>query len=594
LLRISPNEIITQCGFPHSADGATVTAIAIAEPSNSAKPAWRWIGLLSLLFAASLIAATVYGFVYEREAKNLVEEAQVAAQLQAEVLKSELEKQRSVPAILAMDTDLIESVHNPSLQHSLAISKKLELVRRDTRGAVIYVIDKNGRTLSASNYAAPDSFVGQNFSFRRYFSEALKHGDAEQFALGSVSKRPGLYFAHRIEKGTGPSGVVVVKLEFDEIETSWRRASTRTFVTDSSHQILLTSVPKLRFQKLPLVAPDQIVTSLPAPIPGWILTVYSSRKDAIQSARSATLIAILVEILLAVLLLWLSRRRKHIAERATAEASYRVRLEQDVARRTQELRAVNDLLSKEIAERQQAERRLNILQADLVQANKLAQLGQITAGVAHEINQPLGAIRILADNCLALLGKKDSKASTLIGNNLDTIVRLNERIGHITRELRAFSRKGNRETGPISLKDALNSAILLNQSRLRENKVKLIRDPFDPKTQVIGGRIRLEQVLVNLLQNAFEALEDSPRPQIRISVVVEGDWVLVRIIDNGPGLPPEVANALFTPFTTTKENGLGLGLVIAHDIVRDLGGELTAESTENGTTFTVKLKKVQP
>lgn len=570
-----------------------MTAIAIAESSLPAKPAWRWVGLLSLLFAASLIAATVYGFVYEREAATLVEEAHVAAQLQAEALKSELEKQRSIPVILAMDADLIDSVRNPSFRHSLDISKKLDRISHDSRGTtVIYVIDEHGRTLSASNYAEADTFVDQNFGFRRYFSEALKRGNAEQFALGAVSKRPGLFFAHRIENGVGPSGVVVVKVEFDELEASWSGASTRTFVTDSSHQILLTSVPKLRFQKLPAASPDQIVTSLPAPIPGWTLTVYSSRKDAIRSARDATLIAILVETLFAVLLLWLSRRRRHIAERATAEARYRVRLEQDVARRTEELRAVNDLLSKEISERQQAEGRLNILQADLVQANKLAQLGQITAGVAHEINQPLGAIRILADNCLALLGKRDGKASTLISNNLDTIVRLNERIGHITRELRAFSRKGNRETGPISLKDALDSAILLNQSRLRENKVKLIRDPFDPNTQVIGGRIRLEQVLVNLLQNAFEALENSSRPQIRISIVVEGDWVLIHVIDNGPGLPPKIANSLFTPFTTTKENGLGLGLVIAHDIVRDLGGELMAESTKGGTTFTVKLKKV--
>lgn len=569
-----------------------MTAIAIDESSISTRPIWRWFALVLLLFAASLIALTVYGVVYEREAKILVSEAKVEAQLQAAVLKSELEKQRSVPAILAMDTDLIESVRNPSPQHSFIISKKMETLRHATRGAVIYVIDERGRTLSASNYAAPDSFVGQNFSFRQYFSEALKRGEAEQFALGSVSKHPGLYFSHRVGDGAGPSGVVVVKVEFDEIEASWRGASTKTFVTNSADQILLTSVPDQRFHKLPPPPAGGIVTSLPASIPGWTLTLYSSRVDALKSARASALIAVLVEILLSISLLWLSRRRKHIAERATAEARYRVRLEQDVARRTQELSAVNDLLSKEISERQQAEGRLNELQADLVQANKLAQLGQITAGVAHEINQPLGAIRILADNCIAMLGRKDSKAPTLISNNLENIVRLNERIGHITRELRAFSRKGNRETGPISLREALNSAILLNQSRLRENRVKLIRDPFDPKLQVIGGRIRLEQVLVNLLQNAFEALESSSRPQIRISVIVEADWVLVRIIDNGPGLPPDVAKALFTPFTTTKENGLGLGLVIAHDIVRDLGGEMDVESSKAGATFTVKLKKV--
>lgn len=571
-----------------------MTTIAIEEAPAPARSAWKWFALVSLFFTASLIALIVYGVVYNREMKLLVSEAKVEAQLQAAVLKSELEKQRSVPAILAMDTDLIESVRNPSPQHSFIISKKLEALRHATRGAVIYVINEYGRTLSASNYADPDTFVGQNFGFRQYFSRALRRGEAEQFALGSVSNHPGFYFSHRIEDGAGPSGVVVVKVEFDEMEASWRGTSKETFVTNSNRQILLTSDPYRRFQQLPQPLPGRIVTSLPASIPGWTLNFYSPLKDALNSARAAALITVLVEMLLAISLFWLSRRRKHIAERANAEARYRVRLEQDVARRTQELSAVNNLLSKEISERQQAEGRLNALQADLVQANKLTQLGQITAGVAHEINQPLGAMRILADNCIALLGKKDGQALNLIGNNLDNIVRLNERIGHITRELRAFSRKGNRETGPISLKESLNSAILLNHSRLRENRVKLVRDPFDPKLQVIGGRIRLEQVFVNLLQNAFEALESSPRPQIRISVIVEADWVFVRIADNGPGLPPDIANALFTPFTTTKENGLGLGLVIAHDIVRELGGELNVGSSESGATFIVKLKKVQP
>ena len=199
-----------------------MTAIAMDESSTSAKPAWRWIALLLLLLAASLIALTVYGVVYERETKILVSEAKVEAQLQAAVLKSELEKQRSVPVILAMDTDLVESVRSPSLQHSLLISKKLETLRHATTGAVIYVIDEHGRTLSASNYAKPDTFVGQNFGFRQYFSEALKRGEAEQFAMGSVSKHPGLYFSHRIGDSAGSSGVVVVKVEFDEIEASWR------------------------------------------------------------------------------------------------------------------------------------------------------------------------------------------------------------------------------------------------------------------------------------------------------------------------------------------------------------------------------------
>jgi two-component system C4-dicarboxylate transport sensor histidine kinase DctB len=252
-----------------------------------------------------------------------------------------------------------------------------------------------------------------------------------------------------------------------------------------------------------------------------------------------------------------------------------------VAARTAELRS-------EIHERQQAERRLNVLQADLVQANKLAQLGQITAGVAHEINQPLATIRVLAENSLAVGAAKPA----LVSDNLGNIVRMSERIGHITGELRAFSRKASFDPEPVSLKETLDSSVLLNRSRLRDNKVRLVRDPIDAKLRVMAGRVRLEQVLVNLLQNAFEALEDTPGAEVRLSVTFDDDWVWLRVADNGPGLKPEVLAQLFTPFVTTKEKGLGLGLVIAHDILRDFGGELLAESSDKGAVFTLKLRKV--
>jgi two-component system C4-dicarboxylate transport sensor histidine kinase DctB len=171
-------------------------------------------------------------------------------------------------------------------------------------------------------------------------------------------------------------------------------------------------------------------------------------------------------------------------------------------------------------------------------------------------------------------------------------VRLNERIGHITGELRAFSRKSARGKEPVSLKDALNSAMLLNRARSRENRIRVVQDDFASQIKVIGGRIRLEQVFVNLLQNAFEALEHTPDPIVRITTTVDGDWVWVRISDNGPGLAPEVVDHLFSPFVTTKENGLGLGLVIAHDILRDFGGDLTAHNGSVGAVFELKLRKV--
>ena len=143
------------------------------------------------------------------------------------------------------------------------------------------------------------------------------------------------------------------------------------------------------------------------------------------------------------------------------------------------------------------------------------------------------------------------------------------------------------------MKAALDASIMLNRSRLRDNRVRLILEPIDPKLQIVGRRVRLEQVVVILLQNANEALESTTDPEVRITATADHDWVWLRISDNGPGLNSEVMAQLFTPFVTTKEKGLGLGLVIAHDILRDFGGELTAENATSGAVFTLKLRKVE-
>lgn len=564
------------------------------EPAAAPRPAWRLPAAAALVALGALSLLVIYSLTYQRAVSGLTREAQATAQLQVAVLESELDKQRSTPVILADDSDVIRAVSAPSPERSLAISRKLERLQREIRSAAIYLIDAKGVTLSASNYALPVSFVGSDYRFRAYFSDALATGQAEQFALGTVSHRPGLYIAHRVEAGGRVLGVVVVKVEFDAIEQAWARAGARTIVTDRAGHILLTSVPALRFHAGPRVASSEILTSVAAPAPGWRLHFVTSRLDADRAARAATLMAAMGEALLLTLVAWLRRRRRQVAERAAAETRYREKLERNVALRTQELTDANARLSAEIHERQEAERRLNVLQADLVQANKLAQLGQITAGVAHEINQPLAAIRAFAENAQTLLGRAPSKTSKdTVETNLGAIVRLSERIGHITGELRTFSRKARGESEPVSLKETIDSSVLLNRSRLRDNRVKLVRQPVDPQLKVIGGRIRLEQVLVNLLQNAFEALEETPDPVVRISIAVEEEWVRVRISDNGPGLSPKVAEQLFTPFVTTKEKGLGLGLVIAHDILRDFGGELGVEKAPAGATFVMKLRKVR-
>ncbi len=542
---------------------------------------WPRLVIIAMVGIAAISLIVIHSLSQSRANADLVRDAHSTAQLQLSVLQSELDKQRSAPVILADDSDVIDALAQPSPARALEISKKLEKLQAETKSAVIYLLNTKGVAISASNYCLSTSFVGSDYSFRDYFRDALAAGQAEQFALGTVSRRPGLYLAHRVEENGKTYGVVVVKVEFDVMERDWAHAGQATFVTNAASDILLTSNPRLRFHKSPGPAPTEIETTLPAPADGWRLHLITSRQDANRAAAAVTVIAGMAELLVIILIAWLWRRRAISRERETTEIAYRENLERDVAARTAELRS-------EIHERQQAEKRLNILQADLVQANKLAQLGQITAGVAHEINQPLATIRVLAENSLAVGTDK----AGLVRDNLGNIVRMSERIGHITGELRAFSRKASFDPEPVSLKETVDSSVLLNRSRLRDNKVKLVREAIDAKLRVMGGRVRLEQVLVNLLQNAFEALEETPNAEVRLSVTGDEDWVWLRVADNGPGLKPDVLAQLFTPFVTTKEKGLGLGLVIAHDILRDFGGELLAETSDKGAVFTLKLRKV--
>jgi two-component system C4-dicarboxylate transport sensor histidine kinase DctB len=137
--------------------------------------------------------------------------------------------------------------------------------------------------------------------------------------------------------------------------------------------------------------------------------------------------------------------------------------------------------------------------------------------------------------------------------------------------------------------------VLLTASRSRRQQARLVRKGEAPGLAVLGERVRLEQVLVNLLQNAFEAVEERPDGAVTLTVSETDDAVRIAVADNGPGLAPEVERALFTPFLTTKPRGLGLGLVIAHDIAAGFGGELTAASAPGaGATFTLTLRKAVP
>jgi two-component system C4-dicarboxylate transport sensor histidine kinase DctB len=597
-------------------------------PSSSTQ--WRLFGAAWLTVA--VVAVMLSGEVARRDAQGAAgRQATTASALHAAVLRSELERHRSLPMVLAQDPDLVALLSRPGEARAARLNGKFEALAREVRAAAIYALDADGLTVAASNWRLPTSFVGSSYRFRPYYYEAMRDGQATFFALGTVSGRPGLYLARRVDDPTGrPLGVIVAKVEFDALESEWRASGEPTYVTDGDGVVLITTVPRWRFhtvrplaaeRRQRLVADQTAGTTVPTPLPfdatagsliriatdvpddlyalasdpipdvGWQVNLLSPAGAAVSRAiATARLLALLSVALLATLTGIVLRRRQRAAARAVEAERARIDLEHRIDLRTAELRATNDLLNHEIDERRRLESIRQDLQDELIQANKLATLGQIAAGVAHEINQPIAAIRTHADSAALHLQRNDGPAAQ---RSLASIDGLTQRVGAITDELRAFSRKTRSETVAVGVNAAIDGALLLVGARIREKGVVLDWTPAPAGLAVLAERNRLEQVMLNLLQNAIEALDGVAAPVITVGVAVKGKRVSIHVTDNGPGMAPAVRERLFTPFTTDKRDGLGLGLVISRDIVAGFGGELALEPTDSGTRFVIRLAKAR-
>lgn len=627
----SPNHLANLCGNSHNTAMSFRDILSRTPMSKVFRGPWPavvaiWLGL-------TLISAFAAGEVARRQAIGDVgRQAQAAAALHAAVLRSELEKHRSLPLVLAQDPEAASLLTAPTPAQADRMNRKLELLAEQTRAAAIYLLDANGVAHAASNWRLPTSFVGSNYSFRPYFTRAITEGSAEFFALGTVSGRPGLYLARRISDAAGRLvGVAVVKVEFDALEQEWRGSGEPAYVSDQSGVVLITSIPDWRFRtvapmtqeqrrqvlagqtlghdaldplpfRTPSGGPGLVTASMngapqswisgeaPTSTPGWTLHLLSPASNAILVAvTNARAVSALIVTLLMVVVAVLIRRRQLARAQGLAEVAARAQLEQRIDERTVELRITNDALSRQIDERLQAEASRELLRDELVQANKLATLGQISAGVAHEINQPVAAIRTHADTARTYLERDDASGAR---RALDRIADLTGRIGSITDELRAFSRKTASTPSAMDPNTAIDGALVLLSGRLRDSRIALNRKPAPGGLLVLAERVRLEQVIVNLVQNAIEAMEgDRPdKPRLTLEILPAGDRVQIIIADNGPGVAPEIASALFTPFVTTKATGLGLGLVICRDIVAGFGGELNLTPSPLGTVFVIALK----
>jgi two-component system C4-dicarboxylate transport sensor histidine kinase DctB len=542
-------------------------------------------------------------------------------------LAGQLNRYAFLPALLADDfrlQSLLIAPHNDEQQ--VRVNLLLTHVNDIAGSLDVYLMDTDGITVAASNWQDALTFIGRDFSFRPYFIDAMAGRPGRYYALGTTSGRRGYYFSHPVGEPGEPLGVVVVKVDIDTLENSWRSRNSELMLTDPDGVIFVSTRPDWRYRTLlPLAAneiqrvresrrypnanlsplfeqagsqgdgsqvlrvaePDGrsfIAIARDMPDVGWRAQLLMPRKTVQPQVWQTRLFAFTSMILLLVVA-WSYLQRHRLArerdqQKRQAMQEVLVKLEERVSQRTRDLTEANRLLREEARQHEQT-------RDELIQAAKLAALGQMSAGINHELNQPLAAMRTYADNALTFLQRQQLEQ---VGWNLRQIRELTGRMSQISGQLKVFSRKSSGQRTQVSVAACLDGARRILRNRLQHADVDLQIYMEEADVAVAADMVQLEQVLVNLIGNACDVLLGQSLRRVEVRVASVGGEVRIVIQDTGPGIDADHLEQVFDPFFTTSEAGLGLGLSISHTIAQRLGGSLHAANAESGgAVFTLTL-----
>jgi two-component system C4-dicarboxylate transport sensor histidine kinase DctB len=560
--------------------------------------------------------------------------------LVVENLRGELAKFQYPPSLLAFDPAFEKALLDDAGADDVATANK-KLVRfNDISGAAAtFLLDRSGRTVAASNWQSADSFVGRGYSYRPYFHQAMQGSLGRDFAVEPETGERSYYFAHPIRVRSRTLGAVVVKIAIDRLEPSWLSSDNTILVVDRDGVIFLSTHPDWRFRSLAplskaarsrLVLSRRYGTREIASIPvtdrttadflsiadtpwhgsnttrtppttnylvqskemneaGWRVLILSDTASVDQQVKVWSAIVAIVIVSLLLLAANIYQRRRRFSERLALQEAAKEQLEAQVAARTTDLTAANAHLRSEITERHKTETQLRQTQAELVQATKLAALGQMSAGLSHELNQPLTAIRSYSDNAGTFLDRNQVEPAR---KNLKGISELTERMGKIIKNLRTYARNEPVALRAVRVNQAITESLALIDARVRAESVDVSIELPSTEPIVTAGAVRLQQVLVNLISNALDAMQEAPEKRLLLSVEATSSEVKITVRDTGGGIVQEDIDKLFDPFFSTKDvgEGMGLGLSITYGIIKQFGGDISAANhPDGGASFTVTL-----
>ncbi len=556
---------------------------------QSGSVSWRVRAALVLLMVVA--ASTVWitnRLLTDRFTESTRNRAELRLALYGGNLLSELRRNAIVPQLLARDPNLISALQSKDYSRS---TQRLISFVEEIGAASLMLLDQDGRVVAATDR----NRLGEQHRASSYFVDSIR---ANATIFSAIQNEAGGYqfaYSRRLEDGSGVLGVIVVEVDLQKFERAWAGISDAVLVTDSSGTIILAtesrwrglSVDEALKRQTPQGAIQRAIrvttdwTALPPdaylrgeavmrmenrlPFRGWQMTSFTTFASIRERVNAVLALEIMgFAILLALAFYFLSRKN-----------AVRMALFQ---RESAELRVLNARLQREIAERERVQETLAVAEQSLAQSSKLAALGEMSAAVSHELNQPLAAMKTYLAGARLLLRRNRPEEALASFGRIDDLI---ERMGAITRQLKSYARKGADSFSPVNMRDALAASISMMEPQLRQRHVKITQTLPEEPVLVMGDRMRIEQVLVNLLRNALDATKSVESPEVEI-ILAKGETATLTVRDNGDGI--EDLDALFEPFYTTKQpgDGVGLGLAISSGIVSDLGGRLTARNGQRG------------
>ncbi len=558
---------------------------------------WRLPVVLFIFLLISIVTLWVSNaWLTERFSESMRNKLEVRLTLYSGNLKSELQRNSIVPKLLARDQELIGALH--SQDFSTSTQRLIDFV--DEIGAAsLMLLDKDGRTVASTDR----NNLGSMHREKAFFVEATRSNETVFTIVPQETGGVDFYYSRRIEFQNRFIGVVSVEVDLHKFERAWAGISDSIMVLDSEGKIILATDPRWRgVSETEALAKRPAETALSqavqftagltgyrdstyvqgeavmriagrVPFRGWQIVSFTAFSSVREKVNSILALEVMGFTLMLAMIFYLVNRRTRVRLKIFENESA-------------ELRRLNERLQREIAEREKVQKTLEVAEQSLEQSSKLAALGEMAAAVSHELNQPLAAMKTYLAGAGLLLSRNRPDETLSAFHRIDDLI---ERMGAITRQLKTYARKGSETFSPVDMSAALSSSLSMMEPQLKHSNIRLEKVISEQSVVVIGDRVRLEQVLINLLRNAVDAVKTVPDPVIEI-MLSRGETVTLSVRDNGSGI--EELDLLFEPFHTTKKDGdgVGLGLAISSGIVKDHGGRLTARnSDEGGAVFEVQL-----